>query len=206
MAMRQSYLTAILLFLAVTLEPFSASAASLPIEVKIDVVDAMKELASWVAAGFSRWDQHEKQVVKDAVPIVVADLTDIAAIKREIHKWWLQKAPEFPNSLHADDSLTQLHGLLKTAVVKLNKDVQSIDPNWKAKNITTQSTLAQAAISRALTVSRMKEILIGRNGKEKDDDDVVPAADIASFFERQNKEADELVVLAKDMAAAAGTQ
>jgi hypothetical protein len=52
----------------------------------------------------------------------------------------------------------------------MNKDVDSIDPNWKAKNITTQWGLAHVRISRNLTVSSMTAI-IGRNGREKGEDD-----------------------------------
>jgi hypothetical protein len=205
--MRQSCFAAILILSALTLGPLSATPAPLSIEVKIDLVDAMKELAHWVTAGFSRWDERQKQVVKDAVPIVVADLTDIAAIKQEIYKWWVGKAPEFHQGiLHLDDSVRQLHTLLKVAVMKLNKDVESIDPNWKAKNITTQWGLAQVRLSRNLTVSTMTAI-IGKNGKGDDDsEDELKTEDIPGFFERQKNEADELLVLAKEMSTVTNNQ
>src|SRR5689334_4481189 len=65
-------------------EPNIAGAGASPIEIKLDVVDAAKEVASWVQAGFGRWDASQKEAVKQALPSVVADLTEIAAVKRQL--------------------------------------------------------------------------------------------------------------------------
>jgi len=60
-----------------------AFAATLPVEAKVDVdvMAVMKEFTAWVSSAWSTWSEAKKKDVAAAIPRVVDDLLQLAAVK-----------------------------------------------------------------------------------------------------------------------------
>src|SRR3954462_1599678 len=56
------------------------------VKVNIDVVQIMRELASWISAGFGRWEESRKEKARNSALIIAKDLLELASVKESLSR------------------------------------------------------------------------------------------------------------------------
>jgi hypothetical protein len=180
--------------LVLRIPAITTSAATLHPEIKIDLVKAMKEIAGWVSAGFQRWDESQKNTVKMALPAVISDLVEIASVKRTIGS----TLRDYDTKPFSEYQLQQQTHALASLVYRLHENVSLVDPAWKSKNIETLAALDTEVITRSGTL-RIAEAIVASDRTPPERGSILYGIDIKDFGERQTHEADELLILAKNL-------
>src|SRR5262245_60134320 len=119
------------------------------VAVKLDLVEAMREFARWVAAIFTTADAAAKEARRTSVAEIGTDLLEIAAIKRAIGKSYEPQSPDVQRAgtrgtLLANvpfaggyDVLEKRTNRLDELVKALNRRLREVDPDWRSKNVET---------------------------------------------------------------------
>ena len=173
-----------------------ATAQAIPVQVSVDVVEAMKVFGDWVQKGFSTWDATKQKSVANAIPNVATELVALAVVKRQLAVSVNSLADGQPFSLETVEVQT---ADFKKYLNSLKRDLEAIDPDWRLKNIETTSALYKVKADRSMNESILARIVKSSSSGQNNVTGVISDLDMRRFADRQGAEADQLDALAKTL-------